>query len=420
MLLSGEEDSSRTQALSVLASSGRLPELIERAKAELKRSPSSVTIHQTLADYYAAARQPGAARDELKKLADLRPDDVDLRIQVASQLARENQPDVALAHFKAAFQKDPSLAGRHFTQVHNMLIQAGKYSEMLDFFDTVDLRYVGTPTYVARVIEDLPADPKLTERLQAAFRKAWQTFPDDHFYFVTVVRRAEIWQMPEMYELAHEAILPRTQGFVNGLAAWYPFMRALTVRNAVSVVATTVNVSMHESALVRFINLAESQGRLAQLTAEVEAARKAVPAWTAGDAILAILYSRAGKERELGLLLPKMCDELDKDTYASAVAYGFYAYWAVGEELERNSATRHLAEGVYARSLAAPFSLLQFRMPTTEVPLRRLVRPLRARRAPRASARRDPQTGAFAELPADLCRRHDQVGPPRAASQPRA
>ena len=48
----------RTAATNVLARSGRLSQLIDRANEELKKTPNAVQIHQTLADYYTAARQP--------------------------------------------------------------------------------------------------------------------------------------------------------------------------------------------------------------------------------------------------------------------------------------------------------------------------------------------------------------------------
>ena len=64
------------------------------------------------------------ARAELEKLALLRPDDANLRLQVANQLARAGQTELALAHYKTVFKKDPTLAARSFAQIETMLLQA--------------------------------------------------------------------------------------------------------------------------------------------------------------------------------------------------------------------------------------------------------------------------------------------------------
>ncbi len=50
-----ENDGARNQAIGVLARSGQLKEMIERAEAQLKTSPKSIQIHQALVGYYQAA-----------------------------------------------------------------------------------------------------------------------------------------------------------------------------------------------------------------------------------------------------------------------------------------------------------------------------------------------------------------------------
>ena len=89
------EKPSRSTASALLARSGRLNQIIDRANEELKKAPNAVPIHQALADYYTAARQPVKARAELIRVAELRPEDVNLRLQVAGQLAGEGQAEAA-------------------------------------------------------------------------------------------------------------------------------------------------------------------------------------------------------------------------------------------------------------------------------------------------------------------------------------
>ncbi len=71
-------DAARSSAIQVLARSGRIKGIIERAEEQLKRTPSAIQLHQALADYYKAAGQRDKARAELVKVAELRPDDASL------------------------------------------------------------------------------------------------------------------------------------------------------------------------------------------------------------------------------------------------------------------------------------------------------------------------------------------------------
>ncbi len=65
-------DASRTAAIGVLSRSGKLPQLIERAHEQLKKTPNSIQVHQTLADYFKASGQRDKARAELAKIIELR------------------------------------------------------------------------------------------------------------------------------------------------------------------------------------------------------------------------------------------------------------------------------------------------------------------------------------------------------------
>jgi tetratricopeptide (TPR) repeat protein len=64
-----EIDQARDQAISVLARSGQLKEMIERAEAQLKASPKSVQIHQGLLGYYQAAGDKEKVKATLLKMA---------------------------------------------------------------------------------------------------------------------------------------------------------------------------------------------------------------------------------------------------------------------------------------------------------------------------------------------------------------
>ena len=90
----------------VLARSGKLKELIERAEAQLKNSPKSLQVHQTLADYYRAAGEREKVKQVYQKMAELKPDDAKMRYQVANLLVQAGDVNSAVDHYLAALKKD--------------------------------------------------------------------------------------------------------------------------------------------------------------------------------------------------------------------------------------------------------------------------------------------------------------------------
>ena len=145
-LLDEGPDPARSAALTVLARSGQLPRLIERANLELKKIPNSILVHQALADYYTAARDQEKARSELETISRLRPDDASLRLRVGEQMMRDGQATEAIVQFKAAFKKDPSLLTRaSLLQIQTALLNAGKADGLLELLEAVDLRNLPPP-----------------------------------------------------------------------------------------------------------------------------------------------------------------------------------------------------------------------------------------------------------------------------------
>ena len=150
-----DPDASRTAAIGVLARSGRLTQLIDQTNDQLKKTPNSVQIHQTLADYYKASNQRDKARAELKKIVELRPDDFNLRYQIALQLTQEGQAAAAVEHYKAILKKDPAVLGRNIYQVQNAFQQAGKSDELFTLLEEMDLRQLGQSSIVFNMISNM-------------------------------------------------------------------------------------------------------------------------------------------------------------------------------------------------------------------------------------------------------------------------
>ncbi len=144
-------DAARTAAIGVLSRSGRLAQLIDKANEQLKKTPNAIQLHQALADYYKAAGKRDEARAELAKIVKLRPDDANLRFQVAQQLVQDGQAEAAIEHYKFILKNDPSLLSRYFYQVNNAFQQANKTEELLGLVEQIDLRQLGHPYYIMQL-----------------------------------------------------------------------------------------------------------------------------------------------------------------------------------------------------------------------------------------------------------------------------
>jgi tetratricopeptide (TPR) repeat protein len=363
-ILAEDPDSARASAITVLARSGRLPQLIERANEQLKKTPNAVQVHQALADYYSASRQPARARAELARIVELRPEDVELRIRVAGQLVQDGQADAAIEQYRSVIKKDPSqLARISWVRLQAAFRQAGKSAELLRLFEESDLRSIAAPRSFDRIIIDVPNDAGGNERVASLFRKAWAAFPEGRTELIAYAGRDAIWQMNEIYDYAREAIIPKVP-LPDSYLYWYPFRPPSSTRLSLETLQTAAS---------RLLDLAERRDQLDQLAGEIEAARKRITGWTAGDVLLAMVRCRAGRYEEVKRLVPRALENLKKDPIASTSTYAWYAAWALGLELERRDETRDLALTVYADSLENPYAFLQFSLVSDQVPYRRLV-----------------------------------------------
>jgi lipopolysaccharide biosynthesis regulator YciM len=340
-------DASRTAAIGVLARSGRLTQLIERAGEQLKKTPNVISIHQALADYFKAAGQRDKARDELAKIIALRPDDSNLRLQVAQQLAQEGQAAAAIEHYKAILKRDPAVLGRNFYQVQSTFQQANKTGELMDLLDQVDLRKFGQPYMVFNLISNLFFDNTLADRAVPLFKKAWEAFPDERSQLISYVSHDQIWQMPEMYEYAATSLIPQSTNFVPA-AQW----------NAFSQIISYGSDGRINTVVSRLLDLAAGQAKLDDLAARVAAARKATPGWTAGEILAALIDCRLGRYDQASRAVRQFLGSTKDEGIPNTI------FWIIGAELENHGPTRALAVTAFEASLSResddPYGRLNF------------------------------------------------------------
>ena len=149
-----DPEQARAAAMRVLATSGQLPKLIERTREQLKTTPGSVAIHQMLADYYTAARQGDQAALEISRILELKPDDSELRLNLAVRLASGGDFARAISHYKAVLDKSPALAAESFSQMFLVLDRAGKTAGLVELMSGLDSKTLAMAPYptIARLI----------------------------------------------------------------------------------------------------------------------------------------------------------------------------------------------------------------------------------------------------------------------------
>ncbi|MHB1556493.1 MAG: DUF1583 domain-containing protein [Isosphaeraceae bacterium] len=330
-------DAARLAAIGVLSRSGRLDQLIDKAKEQLKKTPNSVQLHQTLADYYKAANRRDEARAELAAMVKLRPDDLTMRLQIAEQLVQDGQAAAAIEHYKAILKKDPSVVSRTFYRIPGAFKQAGQSEDLLAMFETLDLRQVGHPYYIIDAVQKFLADDKFRDRAMPLLGKIWDSFPEYHNYVFSYLRGDAIWKYPEVYRYALESIVPRPETFAPGMQ-WEAFDQILSYSSD----------GRLKTVMSKVLDLAASQGRLDELSAQVDAAQKAMPHWRTGRVVRALVDGRLGRFDRTKELIAGFLDETREEPLTTTV------YSTIAAELEDHAATRDLAMQVYACGVYRP------------------------------------------------------------------
>jgi tetratricopeptide (TPR) repeat protein len=281
-----EVDNARSQAIGVLARSGQLKEMIERAEAQLKASPKSVQIYQVLAGYYQAAGDKDKLKAALLKMAQLKPDDGRQRFQAAQQLEQMGERDAAIAEYKAAIKLDPSMFGNYYWQIQNLFMQANKLDELAKLLDEINLTKLGNFWTITQPVAALMQNEPTREIGLKLFKKAWNTFPQFRHYILGNLYDNNIWRLPEIYAYVKQTVIPREDSEAD------PWQAA----------SETVNWGGSEGRLdgimTRLMSIARKQQRLPELRAEVAAALAKRPDWTCGKALLGAIDVQLGKKEQ--------------------------------------------------------------------------------------------------------------------------
>lgn len=324
------DEMARQSALQVLAQTGQLEETIARTKAQIERSPTSVPLHLALADYTRVANRREESRAALRKVVELRPDDAQLRLQLATQMLREGQPAEAIEHFKLALDRDPSLMGNQYTTLYDAYRQAGKLDELAKWIDGVDLRKLGESYYVASLARNLIADPKTRPVALRTFQRLATTFPNDRNDWLSTLNFSDpsIWREPGMTDLAIGAILPPEGANVS---PWYGLDGG----------SFSMSGGVIETSFSRSLDQIARQGQLESLRRRVQSALEKTPTWTGGRAILAMIEAREGHAEAARAALEPLLSDPARSFASSSVTI------TIVREIERVPDLRDLAIRAY-------------------------------------------------------------------------
>jgi tetratricopeptide (TPR) repeat protein len=378
-----DPEQARAAAMRVLATSGQLPKLIERTREQLKTTPGSVALHQMLADYYTAARQGDQAALEISRILELKPDDSELRLNLAVRLASSGDFARAISHYKAVFDKSPALAAESFFQMLLVFDRAGKTAGLVELMSGLDSKTLAMTSYsyISRLLQAAPTDSKTSLQTQKLFRTAWSAFPESHLYFVRRSFRDVLWRMPEAFDYACEVILPNPSSKLASDEYTAFFWRTGT--------ANAPAAPKAENMVLQLLDLAHERGLLEGLLERIENARKQYPGWKTGGAFRALVLCRLGRYEEARALVLQAIDAVRQEPSDLVADYKPTVYWTLAVELEPYRATRDLAFAAYQACLSDPYSLSQVQyFPVTErLPIRTFV-PLALQAGRRDEARR--------------------------------
>ena len=319
----------RSEAVQVLARSGKIKEMIERLEAQVRSTPGSLQLHQRLADYYKASGDKDKTKLEYDAMVRLRPDDAKLRCQIASELIQADDAEAAVEHYKAALKKEPSLLGSSFYEIQQAFQQANKFDDLIRVVEESDIRSIGQVYYLARIIQTVLLDKAKRDRGMALFAKAWKAYPGQRETLFAYMNNEEVLQLPEMYDYIREAALP-----AEGRKSVAPWMGLNdTFRNSGDGRVTTLGGHL--------VEIAARRGKLEPLTEEIERAERRLPSWRGGKALRGLVLARRGRIDEARAILAPLAEPKQADPPPVTVRQ------VIAQEWEDVPALRPLAISFY-------------------------------------------------------------------------
>ncbi|MCA9051264.1 MAG: hypothetical protein KDA89_21150, partial [Planctomycetaceae bacterium] len=277
----------RRQALQVLSNAGELTAMILQAEDQHTRDPNSVSLTQTLQEFYQAAGRTADAERMSQELSRLQPVNLDQLTEVAQQLDRNGRYDEACDRYVEILRRDPRRFSQNYYQYLRTFQQARRLPELADTLMAGDLRKLHNNYFVVNeVVEYLfnagargnNAGSAEREQGLELFAAAWKAFPANRTFMLGNVSDERIWDLPVMLEFAREGILP-TSAHHAVAEPWHGIADSVTQPVDGRPTGT----------LSRLCRALKDPQALHDYRARVAAATEQFPAWSGGRLLLGVL-----------------------------------------------------------------------------------------------------------------------------------
>jgi len=316
------------------AQAGKPPGAPGGVQGQVKEAPESVPLLQAQAALQRATGQTEKARETLRRIVRLRPDDAPTRYQLANELVQAGDAAGSIEHYKAALKQDPSLFAGNYWQVQNAFQQAGRADDLAALLEVVDLKAIRQSWAVTNVATTLIQDPKTRDQGLRIFRRTWEAFPQDRPTMLGNFYDDQVWQLPEIYQYARQALIPAAgQKPAN---PWLGIDQFRSYGGGGKVSGVTDHM----------LDAAARQGKLDELGREVERALKGNPSWSGGKGLLAMIRGRMGRVEEAGRLVKGLLDN------AKAEPIPYFAQVVIGQEIEQYGPLADLTLRLYEAAFA--------------------------------------------------------------------
>lgn len=328
MRSSRDDNGARQQALQVLKRSGKLPELITKVEEQLKHSPKSQKLIETLIEYYTAAGNEKKVSELSERYAETKGDDPQFRYQLGMKLMQAGKHKESLEHFKVALKKEPRLLRNSYWEIQNAFENADKLDDLAALYEEIDLKsFRQNPYELTNLISNMSRREKTKNRSITLFKKAWQDLPDQRSQLLSNLNGDVFWKMPEIYDYARQGIIP-TETSLRQTGNWAGFG---------NIQSWDENGKM-TTLLNRFLTIATQTKRLDELATEVEQAREKLKTWQAGEPLLALINLRRGRVDESRAVFEKLLP-----TMKGIQNVGYYTHWEIAQELAAKESCVDLA-----------------------------------------------------------------------------
>ena len=326
-----DELATRQHAFTVLKRSGKLPDMIKKVEGQIKNSPKSQKLLETLIEYYMANGDNKKAAELANSLAETKQDDPQFRYNLGKQLMEQGKHAEAATHFKIAFKKDTRLMRNDFWQIMNSFQNADKVEELAAIFDDIDFKgFRQNPWEITNIISNLSYQEKSKAQAIKLFKRAWEQMPDQRSQILSNLSSDIFWQMPEIYDYAKQGIIPQSDASLAN-SKWPGFGTIHDWGNQDGKIDTL---------MTRFLTMAGSKKKLNELFNEIDAAKKKLPQWEGATALLALIDLRRGNVDSAKETFEKM---LPTFKAANSGQRGQYTQWEIGQELMAHEKTSELA-----------------------------------------------------------------------------